>query len=237
MLKQVWLFSSLGMVNACLRREHIAKVWTIFQWDQSSLNLHDAKRLGRRVESSVNRPAVLSLCIPPPNPICVTVQRQVSDCLAGAKETPSELTAFPNDKFSFHFLHSLHRGSYSLKFFVISFRQWLLKKDKSATLWWAITHASVSSSPWRLHGNCTQKLMQRGSLKYPKGHSLSATSTLSILSKIITPDLTDSFAFICNVKYLINKLNILQVHENDDNLWRVFCHLSGIGLIRADRQI
>lgn len=174
MLKQVWLFSSLGIVNACLQREHIAKVWTIFQWDQSSLNLHDAKRLGRRVESSVNRPAVLSLCIPPPpTPICVTVQRQVSDCLAGAKETPSELTAFPNDKFSFHFLHSLHRGSYSLKFFVISFRQWLLKKDKSATLWWAITHASVSSSPWRLHGNCTQKLMQRGSLKYPKGHSLS----------------------------------------------------------------
>lgn len=75
MLKQVWLFSSLGIVNACLQREHIAKVWTIFQWDQSSLNLHDAKRLGRRVESSVNRPAVLSLCIPPPQPPSVWLFR------------------------------------------------------------------------------------------------------------------------------------------------------------------
>lgn len=68
-------------------------------------------------------------------PIYVTVQRQVSDCLAGAKETPSELAAFPNSKFSLHFLNSLHWDSYSLKFFVISFQQQLLQKDKSGTVW------------------------------------------------------------------------------------------------------
>lgn len=54
-------------------------------------------------------------------------------------------------------------------------------------------------------------LMQEGSLKYHKGHLLSH-------SKIITPELIGSFAFICNGKYLINKLNILQVHKNYDNI-------------------
>lgn len=57
------------------------------------------------------------------------------------------------------------------------------------------------------------------------------------VSKIITLELIDSFACICNVKCLINKLNILLIHKNDDNIWIVFYHLSGICLIRADRCI
>lgn len=39
---------------------------------------------------------------------------------------------------------------------------------------------------------------------------------------------TDNFALTCNVKYLINNLNILQIPSLIDSTWIAFCKLSGL---------
>ena len=83
MIKQVCIVFSLGVQNEYLWKKSTEKVWTIFQWDQWSLNLHDAKTWLQSGNFG-QFPAVSSLCVPP-----VYVAVQVSDCLAGATETPS----------------------------------------------------------------------------------------------------------------------------------------------------
>lgn len=39
---------------------------------------------------------------------------------------------------------------------------------------------------------------------------------------------TDNFALTCNVKYLINSLNVLQFPSLTDSTWIAFCKLSGL---------
>ena len=188
-------------------------------------------RLGYKVETSVNS-QLFHLCV---STASMWLFRFQTVWLVPRRQHHSWQLS-PMTQFFLPFLNSLHWGSYSLKFFVISSRQWLLKTQISDFMMSENTHHSFLLLGTRM-ATPQKSWCNMAALIIPKViHCHSNLNTFTI-SKIITPELTDSFAFICNVKCLINKLNILQVHKKYDNPWIVFYHLSGVCLIRADRCI
>lgn len=153
----------------------------------------------------------------------MTTQRPVSDCSADARETHQSWRLSSITDFLCTFSTPLTPFGYSPKFFVMSFQQRLPGKDKSVTrlgegggdVVICIFLSFFFFPPWKKSDSSKKVDASLNVTKVIHYHSNLKTHTIS---KIITPELIDSFAFICNVKCLINKLNILQVHKNDDNL-------------------
>lgn len=103
----------------------------------------------------------------------------------------------------------------------------------SASLWWgqmSSTRESLVGSPtWE----CT--FAPPLTLAYSGWHESNCSgrneTELQYLyrsSYNCTKSRTDNFALTCNVKYLINNLNILQIPSLIDSTWIAFCKLSGL---------
>lgn len=168
----------------------------------------------------------MSLCAPP---VCVTEQRQVSDCAAGARELPSSLAALRNNTFSEWLSSCCHWGSGGLEFFVLSCQQ--LLPEMTCHRAYDMVHFEPSFSPL---GGLQRNPSKRLALRHQCHRVCSLSQPLKSSSFMVsTPESVDSCTFVS--RDLINKLNTPHVHKPDGSMWVGSCCFPGSYLVRAER--